>query len=110
MYSGRSESEQIRGLIFEPSYGVESPQITSITQIEMDVNIFWSRVSNASFYHLYVAVNLPDRFTMVETTFEDTEALIKNLEVGKTYYFYVTAINEFGVESSPSNIVSITIQ
>jgi hypothetical protein len=102
-------SEQIRGLIFEPSYGIDAPQITSVSQIGMDINILWNRVANASFYHLYVAINLPDNFVMV-TTFENNEAVMKNLEVGKTYFFYVTAINEYGVESSASNIVSITVQ
>ena len=103
-------SEQIRGLIFEPSYGVDAPQITSVSQIGMDINILWNRVANASFYHLYVAINLPDNFVMVTTTFENNEAVMINLEVGKMYYFYVTAINEYGVESSASNIVSITVQ
>lgn len=105
-----SNSDQIRGLLFEPSYGIEAPEMLSAFQAGSDVVLKWSKISNASFYHLYLAVNMPDNFSKVGTTFSANEANIKNLEIGRTYHFFVTAINEFGIESSPSNIISITVE
>lgn len=70
----------------------------------------WNAVTGAtvSGYKVYVG-EAPGQYSRTITVGTVTSSTVNSLTVGRTYYFVVTAYNGAG-ESSPSNIVSKTIQ
>jgi hypothetical protein len=78
------------------------------------ISLFWSANSEPDLagYILYRATdpNLPKDWTVItpagfnKTTFTDT-----NVESGKTYFYYVRAVDNAGNQSQPSQVVSETV-
>lgn len=57
-------------------------------------------------YRLYRSVNNPNSFTLLVSLLQ-TEYVDRFLEYDSTYYYYLTAIDNAGNESSPTNIIDI---
>ena len=79
------------------------------------IALFWSANSEPDLagYILYRSVdpNLPkDKWTKLTTTiYTKTTFTDANVETGKTYYYYVKAVDNAGNESLPSEVVSETV-
>jgi hypothetical protein len=70
----------------------------------------WNAVTGATItgYKVYVG-EAPGQYSRTITVGNVTSSTVSSLTVGRMYYFVVTAYNSAG-ESTPSNMVSKTIQ
>jgi fibronectin type 3 domain-containing protein len=95
-------------------YPPAPPDMTQPNAIPGRIALFWTASSEPDVvgYYLYRSTdaNQPKPWTKLtpqaynRITFTD-----QNVETGKTYYYYVTAIDNAGNESKPSQVVSETV-
>ena len=71
-----------------------------------EVKITWKPSMNATGYRIYYG-ETPDNMRFSVNTGQLTTYIVRRLECGKQYYFYVIAYNDAG-ENNPSNTVSKT--
>ena len=98
----------------EDSYPPSPPERPSIGPSPGKLSLFWAANSepDVAGYLLYRSTdpNLPKPWTLLtqavytKTTFTD-----QNVESGKTYYYYVVAVDNVGNKSQPSEVVSETV-
>lgn len=114
MVRGTTTSLGIYGVII-PSYAVPSaPTAVSATPGDGQVTISWNPAAGAKSYNVYMAwvtgVNKANYLSLLggmQHTGVSSPFTHTNLNNGITYYFVVTAVNDFG-ESSESSQVSAT--
>lgn len=74
------------------------------------VKVTWNPAPNASRYQLYVGTisdfNTGNAIDVYRTS--ETEYIVDNLVLGRTYYFFVTTSNSCGNESVKSTTVTAT--
>lgn len=90
------------------------PDMTQPNPIQGRIALFWTANTEPDVVGYYVFrstdPNQPKPWTKLtpqlynRTTFTD-----QNVETGKTYYYYVTAVDNAGNESKPSQVVSETV-
>jgi fibronectin type 3 domain-containing protein len=99
----------------EDKYPPAPPDLAQPSAIAGRIALFWTANAEPDLagYILYRSTdsNLPpERWTRLtpeiytKTTFQDT-----NVETGKTYYYYVIAVDTAGNQSKPSRVVSETV-
>jgi hypothetical protein len=99
----------------DDTYAPAPPDLTNPNAITGRIALFWSPniEPDLAGYYLYRSTdpNLPkDKWNKLtpeiytKTTFTDT-----NVETGKTYYYYVIAVDTAGNASNPSRVVSETV-
>jgi fibronectin type 3 domain-containing protein len=96
------------------NYPPAPPVFSNPNAVAGRIALFWSANSEPDIagYLLYRSTdpNSPKPWTLLtpevypKTTFQDT-----NVETGKTYYYYVIAIDTAGNKSKESNVVSDTV-
>jgi len=96
------------------TYPPAPPDFSNPNAVPGRIALFWSANSEPDIagYLLYRSTdpNSPKPWTQLisevytKTTFQDT-----NVETGKTYYYYVIAVDTAGNKSNPSNVVSDTV-
>jgi hypothetical protein len=96
------------------TYRPAVPSLAQPTSIPGRIALFWAANSEPDIqgYLLYRSIDpnaarpwiqlTPEIYT--KTTFQDS-----NVETGKTYYYYVIAVDNSGNKSEPSNVVSETV-
>lgn len=94
-------------LIVSPA--TSSPPPSSPTPATSTATLTWNTVTGTvSGYKVYVG-EAPSQYTRTINVGNTTTSTVNSLTVGRMYYFVVTAYNSAG-ESTPSNMVSKTIQ
>jgi hypothetical protein len=80
-------------------------------QASHSVNLNWLASSSAvAGYYVYTGTQASGPFTRLNSTPIDTTAFTDNsVQSGQTYYYYVTAVDSSGMESSSSNEVSAPV-
>ena len=96
------------------TYPPAPPSLAQPTSIPGRIALFWAANSEPDLagYLLYRSTdrNAAKPWTPLttevytRTTFQDS-----NVETGKTYYYYVIAVDNAGNKSNPSNVVSETV-
>ena len=91
-------------LVLSPSTQPPPPPTTSSATLR------WNAVTGATItgYKVYIG-EAPGQYSRTITVGNVTSSTVSSLTVGRMYYFVVTAYNSAG-ESTPSNMVSKTIQ
>jgi Fibronectin type III domain/Viral BACON domain len=91
-------------LVLSPSTQPPPPPTTSSATLR------WNAVTGATVtgYKVYIG-EAPGQYSRTITVGNVTSSTVSSLTVGRMYYFVVTAYNSAG-ESTPSNMVSKTIQ
>jgi len=91
-------------LVISPTTSSPPPTTTS------SATLTWNAVTGATItgYKVYVG-EAPGQYSRTVTVGNVTSSTVNSLTVGRMYYFVVTAYNGAG-ESTPSNMVSKTIQ
>ena len=89
---------------------VISPSTTPPPPTTKSATLTWNAVTGATVtgYKMYVG-EAPGQYSRTITVGNVTSSTVSSLTVGRMYYFVVTAYNSAG-ESTPSNMVSKTIQ
>jgi len=102
-------------VLFTQDYPVVyPPNSLTVTQTGLnDVRLNWSTISDSDIvqYNVYSRNDLTDYSIVGSVTGNPPETIFaaQDLSHGMQHYFRVTAVNSYGIESSPSNIVSIYI-
>ena len=111
------ESVNSNSLQLEPldTYPPAAPEKLSIGPSPGKLSIFWLANSEPDLagYYLYRSTdpNLPkDKWTrLTPTLYTKTTFADENVDPGKTYYYYVIAVDKAGNPSPPSEVVSDTV-
>jgi hypothetical protein len=88
---------------------LQPPNVFSAEGGDGKVKLSWNSVAGASGYSLYrsdaqdTGFELVNIYPIESTDFEDTQ-----VENGKTYYYYITSVDDNGVESTASETKSAT--
>ena len=97
------------------TYPPAAPEKPSIGAAAGKLSIFWvaNSESDLAGYYLYRSTDpsLPkDKWTrLTPTLYTKTTFTDENVETGKTYYYYVVAVDSAGNPSPPSEVVSETV-
>ena len=85
----------VQNLIINPGYGT--------------IMLTWQPVADADVnkYIIYRSLSKDGEYTKIGEVTGRTNVVYtdKNLQIGQTYYYRVTAVDNFGQESNPSNVV-----
>jgi fibronectin type 3 domain-containing protein len=73
------------------------------------VSITWNSVDNAASYRVYKSTNPDGAYSLLQTATTSNTSVCTNLEEGVTYYFEISAVSEYDIESKKSNYSSVTI-
>jgi hypothetical protein len=97
--------------IFDDTDTIEPPEsvldLEGIRQ-ENTAKLWWTAITNATHYRIYQSTNGQD-YHLVSTTTTASDT-IEDLFRWIGYYFYVTAVNAYGMESGRSNILILAKQ
>jgi YVTN family beta-propeller protein len=92
-----------------PTQEISPPTNLSASAGVSSIALEWeaSLSSNVAGYRVYRSVSATGTFTQIADAVQTTNYVdTASLTVGTTYYYYVTAYNALGEESTPSNIAS----
>ncbi len=115
-----SQGESVHSSMVSIMIEEEQPQVPSVPQnlraravagVPDEVNLSWNSSQNAVRYVVYEhTTNNPDSASVVESNVTGTSAIYGGLESGKTYYYWITALNANGDESDYSNVATFTTE
>lgn len=88
-------------------------QLTADVLNTTSINLNWGLVPNSIYYRVYQsATGGAGTYSLASSVTTDIYYMPSQttltVAAGATYYLYVVAVNDSGVESSPSNVVSVT--
>ncbi|WP_416147562.1 hypothetical protein ACM26V_15145 [Salipaludibacillus sp. HK11] len=102
------ENGRINGLEIMTLTEISSLEVSDLSFSPETVHLSWDEDSSAASFNVYRKEEGQDSFTLIgnttEASFDD-----EDVQLGHTYTYAVTAVNEFGVESPRSNEVTAAV-
>jgi len=114
-YNQWEETDPSIAFLIYVNYVMDPPTLNSVSQVPLlrSVQLTWTDNSNAEDGFRIYRKEETGNFSLIATVPLNTTQYVDNdttnsLQIGKTYYYYVTAYNQ-AEETDPSNILNITI-
>jgi chitinase len=93
-----------------PPVSLNPPTGLRATALKKQVRLDWTQSTSPGITQnkIYRATSNGGSYTLLATISANTNYVDSKVTPRKTYYYYVTAVGSSGIESSPSNQVSVT--
>lgn len=96
------------GYLIDPAQNVTTPTNLVATQNNLQINLSWDTVTNATSYNVKRATTAGGSYTTIATNITTTTYTDTSVENNVTYYYVVSALNG-DIESPNSNEVSVSV-